>query len=147
MGLLDAINIGSSGLFSHGKRLEIHAKNIANADTPNYQRKIPILMATEDISFQGVLTNMKDNVFASGTLPHKTGGVNFTGIIEDPTPGDLVYSPGHPDADKNGYIRRSNVNPMIDIADATMSSRAYEASLALVSLTKTMAQRAAEIGK
>ncbi|MDD3013084.1 MAG: flagellar basal body rod C-terminal domain-containing protein [Candidatus Gastranaerophilales bacterium] len=147
MGLLDAINVGSSGLFAHGKRLEIHARNIANTDTPNYQRKIPVLMATEDISFHGVLTNMKDNVFASGTLPHKTGGVNFTGIIVDSTPGDLVYSPGHPDADRNGYIRRSNVNPMIDIADATMTSRAYEASLALVGVTKAMAQRAAEIGK
>jgi len=147
MGLLDAINIGESGLVTHGKRLEVHAKNIANIDTPNYRRKIPILMATEDISFQGVLTNMKDNVFASGTLPHKTGGVNFTGIVEDPTPGDLVYSPGHPDADQNGYIRRSNVNPMIDVADATMTSRAYEANLAMVSVTKTMAQRATEIGK
>jgi len=147
MGLLDAINVGSSGLFAHSKRLEVHAKNVANADTPNYLRKIPILMATEDISFQGVMTNMKDNVFASGVLPHKSGGVNFTGVIEDSTPGDLVYSPGHPDADRNGYIRRSNVNPMIDMADATMSSRAFEASLALVSLTKAMAQRAAEIGK
>lgn len=147
MGLLDTINIGSQGLYAHGQRLQVHAKNIANVDTPNYQRKIPILMATEDVSFQNVLSNMKDNVFASGVLPHKSGGVNFTGIIEDPTPGDLVYSPGHPDADRNGYIRRSNVNPMIDVADAQMSSRAYEASLALVSITKTMAQRAAEIGK
>lgn len=147
MGLLEAIDIGSSGLSAHGRRLEVHAKNIANADTPNYQRKIPVLMATEDVSFQGVMANMKDNVFKSGILPHKSGGVNFTGVVEDPAQGDLVYSPGHPDADKNGYIRRSNVNPMIDIADATMSSRAYEASLALVSLTKAMAQRATEIGK
>jgi len=147
MGLLDAIKIGSDGLMAHGKRMDVHAKNIANVDTPNYVRKIPVLMAKEDMSFGGVLNNMKENVFAIGTIPHVSGGVSFTGVVEDATPGDLIYRPGHPDADKNGYIRASNVNPLVDMADATMTSRAYEASLAVVSITKQMAQRATEIGK
>lgn len=147
MGLLEALNIGTSGLMAHSQRLDIHSKNIANIDTPNYVRKIPVLIAKDDMSFDGVLNNMKENVFQMGTLPHSSGGVAMTGIVEDSTPGDLIYSPGHPDADKNGYIRASNVNPMVDIADANMASRAYEASLAVVTLTKTMAQRATEIGK
>ncbi|OGH97432.1 MAG: hypothetical protein A2287_05530 [Candidatus Melainabacteria bacterium RIFOXYA12_FULL_32_12] len=147
MGLLESINIGSSGLISHGQRLEIHAKNIANTDTPNYVRKIPVLMAKEDMSFQGLLNRMKDNVFKTGVLPHSTGGVTLTGVIADSTPGDMIYSPGHPDADKNGYIRKSNVNPLVEIADANMTSRAYEASLAIISMTKAMAQKATEIGK
>jgi flagellar basal-body rod protein FlgC len=75
------------------------------------------------------------------------GGVTFNGVTEDPTPGDLIYKPGHPDADVNGYIRSSNVNPLVDMADATLSSRAYEASLAVVSMTKAMAQKAVEIGR
>lgn len=147
MGLLDTIEIGSGALTAHGLRIETHAKNIANLDTPNYVRKIPILMASEDVSFHGLLSSMKDNVFKVGTLPVTTGGVACTGVVEDPTPGDLIYKPGHPDADKNGYVRNSNVNPLADMADAQMSSRAYEASLAVVSITKTMAQRATEIGK
>ena len=147
MSLLDAINIGSTGLLSHGKRLEIYAKNIANIDTPNYVRKIPMLQARSEDSFLGVLNSVKGNVFNRGTLPHGTGGVNFQGTIEDPTPGLLKYAPGHPDADKNGYIKHSNVNPLVDMADASMASRAYEANLAVISMTKSMAQRAAEIGK
>lgn len=147
MGLLDAINIGTSGLLSQSQRLEVHSKNIANIDTPNYVRKIPILISKDDVSFHGVLNTMKDNVFRVGTLPHNPGGVSFTGVVEDPTQGDLIYKPGHPDADANGFIRSSNVNPMIDMADATLSSRAYEASLAVVTMTRTMAQRATEIGK
>ncbi|MFH0702801.1 MAG: flagellar basal body protein [bacterium] len=147
MGLLEAINIGSSGLMAHGQRLEIHAKNIANIDTPNYVRKIPVLMAQEDVSFHGLINRMKNNVFKTGVLPHSPGGVSLTGIIEDSNPGELVYSPGHPDADQNGYIRRSNVNPLVDMADANLATKAYEASLAVVSLTKAMAQKATEIGR
>lgn len=147
MSLLEAINIGTTGLVTHEQRLEIHAKNIANIDTPNYVRKIPVIMAQDDVSFNGLLNRMKENVFNIGTLPHMGGGVTFNGVTEDPTPGDLIYKPGHPDADVNGYIRSSNVNPLVDMADATLSSRAYEASLAVVSMTKAMAQKAVEIGR
>lgn len=147
MTLFDSIDIGLSGLLAHGARLEVHAKNIANIDTPNYVRKIPILMAKEDISFPGLLSRIKDNVFKLGTIPPNPGGVSLTGLVEDSTLGDLVYAPGHPDADENGYIRRSNVNPLIDMSDANMTTRAYEASMAVVNMTKAMAQRAAEIGK
>ena len=55
--------------------------------------------------------------------------------------------PGHPDADANGYIRSSNVNAMVDMADAVMAQRAYEANLAVINITKAMASRATEIGK
>ena len=61
--------------------------------------------------------------------------------------GDRIYRRGHPDADANGYIRSSNVNAMVDMADAVLAQRAYEANLALVNISKSMAQRALEIGK
>ena len=146
MSLLEAINIGASGLLAQSQRLEIHAKNIANIDTPNYVRKIPVLVSNDDISFQGMFARMKDGAFTTGTMANTSGRVSMTGVVEDTTPGDLVYNPGHPDADKNGYVRKSNVNPLADMADATMASRAYEASLAIVSITKQMAQRATTIG-
>ncbi len=147
MTLLDSLNIGASGLKAHGLRMDVHAKNIANIDTPNYVRKIPILYSKDDASFEGMLNRIKENVFQMGALPHVTGGVDFGGVVEDPTESDRVYKPGHPDADEYGYIQVSNVNPMIDIADAHMTSRAYEASMAVVTITKAMTQKAAEIGK
>lgn len=147
MGLMDSLNIGEQALDAHGKRMEVYAKNIANIDTPNYVRKIPTLVALDDISFHGLLNRMKNNVFNTGTLPAVSGGVAFTGVVEDPTPGELLYAPGHPDADQNGYVRRSNVNPMVDMADSILTSRAYEANLAVVSITKAMAQKATEIGR
>ena len=147
MSIMESINIGANALKAHGLRLDIHAKNIANVDTPNYVRKIPVLNATEDISFQGVMNAMKNDVFGTGTLPYLQGGVVFNGCVEDPTIGERIYAPGHPDADANGYIRSSNVNAMVDMADAVMAQRAYEANLAVVNITRQMASRATEIGK
>lgn len=147
MSLIEAMNIGQKSLEAHGARIKIHAKNIANLDTPNYVRKIPVLHATDDISFHGLLNSMKEDVFGVGTIPFQQGGVRLTGVVEDPTLGERIYKPGHPDADANGYIRTSNVNPIVDMADANIAQRAYEANLAVISITKSMAQRAIEIGK
>ena len=147
MGIMDTMDIGAKALRVHGRRIDIHAKNIANLDTPNYVRKIPVLNAVDDVSFQGVMNAMKEDAFGVGTLPYLQGGVTFSGIVEDPTLGQKIYRPGHPDADANGYIRSSNVNAMVDIADALVAQRAYEANLAVVNISKSMAQRALEIGK
>lgn len=147
MGIMSSIDIGGRALRVHGRRIDVHAKNVANIDTPNYVRKIPVLNSTDDISFHGLMNSMKEDVFGVGTLPALEGGVSFTGVVEDPTLGEKIYKPGHPDADENGYIRASNVNAMVDIADAVMAQRAYEANLALVNITKSMAQRAIEIGR
>ena len=147
MSIMESMDIGGNALRVHGKRIDIHAKNIANLDTPNYVRKIPVLNATDDISFHGLLNTMKEDVFGVGTLPYLQGGVVFNGCVEDPTVGERIYAPGHPDADANGYIRASNVNAMVDIADAIMAQRAYEANLALINITRSMAAKAVEIGR
>ena len=144
MGLMNAFNIGREGLTVHGKRVEIAAKNIANIDTPNYTRKIPLISSNQDQSFATVLSSMGVGALAGST---NLGGVNFDGIVEDPTPGVKIYKPGHPDADENGYIRTSNTNPMVDIADAHIAQRAYEASLSVMTISKAMAVASLEIGK
>ena len=146
MGILDSMYVGSNALKAHGNRLDVHAKNIANIDTPNYVRKIPILNTIKSDSFSAIMNNMQDGTFGLGSNTLQ-GGVSYGGIVEDPTPGERIYKPGHPDADANGYIRSSNVNPMVDIADAMMAQRAYEANLSVMNITKSMAMKATEIGK
>lgn len=147
MGILDSIDIGANALKVQGLRLDTHAKNMANVDTPNYVRKIPVLTSSDDFSFNGVMSEMQNGIFANGSSMYLKGGVQFTGLAEDPTLGEKIYKPGHPDADKNGSIRASNVNPMVEMADAMLAQRAYEANLALINITKSMAMRATEIGK
>lgn len=147
MTLVETFQVGLRSLLSQSKRLEVYVKNIANADTPLYKRKIPILKPSEDISFQAILARSKENIFASNVKPSVPGGVDMPGVIEDPTPGQKVYLPGHPDADENGYVVMSNVNVLNDMADLTMSTKAYEAILSIMSMTKQMAQKATELGR
>ena len=146
MGVFSAMNIGCDVLKVHGMRLDITSKNIANLDTPNYVRKIPLVVSTDRSSFISVMNQMKESTFGAGTLPYSTGSVAMAGVVEDPTLGDKIYKPGHPDADENGYIRASNVDPLVEITDAIMAQRAYEASLAIITLSKSMADKAATIG-
>jgi flagellar basal-body rod protein FlgC len=137
MTLLGSFDISEKAIGVHGKRMDLTAKNIANIDTPNYVRKIPVINATDNVSFAGLLSTMKDDMF---------GGVSLTGMVEDPTLGDKIYRPGHPDADENGYIRTSNVNALVEFADAAMAQRAYEASLGVMKITKEMIDKAIDIG-
>lgn len=146
MGILSAMNVGCDGLKVHGMRLDISSKNIANLDTPNYVRKIPLVVSTDRSSFLSVMNQMKESTFGTGTLPYASGSVAMAGVVEDPTLGDKIYKPGHPDADENGYIRSSNVDPLVEITDAIMAQRAYEASLAIITMSKSMADKAATIG-
>ncbi len=146
MGIFSAMNTGCDGLKVHGARLDIASKNIANIDTPNYTRKIPLVVSTDRTSFLSVMNQMKESAFGAGTLPYVSGSVAMSGIVEDPTLGEKIYKPGHPDADENGYIRASNVDPLVEITDAIMAQRAYEASIAILTMTKSMADRAVSIG-
>ncbi len=145
MTLLNSFDISQRAMKVHSTRMDILAKNVANVDTPNYVRKIPVLNATDNVSFAGLISSMRDDML-SGTVPFATGGVSMSGVVEDPTLGERIYRPGHPDADENGYIRASNVNPLVEFADASFAQRAYEASLTVMKLTKEMVDMSIQIG-
>ena len=147
MGIFNAFNIGCDALKVHGTRLDLASKNIANIDTPNYTRKIPLVVSTDRSSFVSIMKQMKESAYGAGTLPYASGSVALSGVVEDPTLGEKLYKPGHPDADENGYIRTSNVDPLVEITDAILAQRAYEAGLAIISVSKSLADRAISIGQ
>lgn len=74
-------------------------------------------------------------------------GVRATRIEEDDRPGPLVYDPGHPDANADGYVARPNVNIVMEMVDMITASRAYEANTTAISSAKSMALKALDIGK
>lgn len=139
MSIMNSMEIGRRGLQVHGKRIEVSAKNIANLDTPNYVRKIPVIKENTQTAFKTMLD--------TGLTGSNAGGVTFEGTVQDPTPLEKVYMPGHPDADEKGYVKMSNSNPLVEIADASMAQRAYEASVSVMAMAKSMALKALEIGQ
>ena len=98
-------------------RLRHVSENIANADTPGYHRKI--------VSFQAEMD----------TGQVKTGPVRL-----DQSELQRVYDPGNPLADESGHYDGSNVDLVIEIADAREAQRSYEANLKMFDQARQMTQ-------
>lgn len=147
MSLNQAFNAAASGIQASSFRVQVHTLNVANTNTPDYLRKIPMLSESQQLPFRGVLSQLENSASYPAVAHLKSTGVRVNGIVLDETPGKKLYAPGHPQADKNGYINLSNVNVINEIADSVTASRLYEANLAVVSLVKQMATRALEIGR
>ena len=85
------------------------------------------------------------------SLQYATGnigkGVKVTEIVEDPSEGNKVYDPSHPDADENGYVTYPNVNVITEMTDLIDASRSYEANATAFSASKSMAVKGLEMAQ
>ena len=145
MGIFQSFNISASGMTAQRFRTDIIAENIANVNTTStesggpYRRKIVTFQEKDVTPFSQYFSHSKNKAVGNGVKISKVSEDYETDFI-------MEYDPSNPDADENGYIRTSNVDPLVEITDAIMAQRAYEASLAIMTMTKAMADRAAAIG-
>ncbi len=136
MSFFDAIDIAASGLTAERLQMDVTAENLANAQTTRgangqpYQRQEVILQESGS-GFGATLAG------AMGSAP-APGGVEVAGIVSDPTPDQLVYDPGNPDANAQGYVRMPNVNSVTEMVDLISESRSYEADVTAMQTAKTM---------
>jgi flagellar basal-body rod protein FlgC len=143
MGLFDAINVSGSGLAAERLRMDVTAENLANAQTtrgPNggpYQRKEVTFATAQPDGFGTVLAGAMGNV-PGAPGGQQAGGVQVTGIVADGSPPRMVYDPGHPDANGQGYVAMPNVNPVTEMVDLIAASRAYEANVTAMQTAKQM---------
>lgn len=116
----DALSISASGLRAQAQRLGHVSENIANADTPGYRRKT--------VPFSTAFGHAED-----------MGKVRVGRVRLDPAPLERVFDPGHPLSDETGHYDASNVDLMIEIADAREAQRSYEANLKMFDQARQMA--------
>ena len=146
MSLFGAIDISGSGLAAERLRMDVTAENLANAqstqgaDGQPYRRKEVVLRAA-DGGFDGAL----NAAMASGAAP--AGGVEVVQIAEDTAPNRMVYDPGHPDANADGYVSMPNVDPVTEMVDLIAASRAYEANVTAMQTAKSMFTKTLDILK
>lgn len=119
-----ALSVSSSGLKAQAARLRHVSENISNADTPGYRRKtVPFeVKQSEGVSMVDV------------------GRVNL-----DRSELDTIYDPSHPLADETGNYEGSNVDLMIEIADAREAQRSYEANLKMFEQARQMSSSLMEL--
>lgn len=138
------LGIAASGLSAQRARLDVIAANIANAETTRgpdgtpYRRKV---VALEEVAFQPLLERSASEEPAM----EEVGGVRIRGVAEDLGEGPLVYDPGHPDADDNGYVRMPNVSLTEELVDMMDARRLFEANATVFQAMKAMLRRAVQL--
>jgi flagellar basal-body rod protein FlgC len=146
MSTFGGMEISGSALTAQRLRMNVTAENIANAETTKgadgnpYRRKEVTLQSVGQAGTFG--SQLSRAMGSSGVAP---GGVQATEITEDQTNGKLVYDPGHPDADEQGYIRMPNVDTVTEMVDLIDAQRAYEANVTAMSAAKQMFAKTLEI--
>ena len=144
MGLMTAIEVSASGLTAQRRRLELLMSNLVNANTTQpagkepYRRRDVLLSATPPSQNFGAAFDEAMSAVRS---------VEITRVVADPSDPVRRYEPGHPHADKDGYVLYPNVNPIQEMVNVMSTTRSYEANLQAVNAAKEMANRTLEIIK
>ena len=160
MSLFGAIEISASGLTAQRLRMDLTANNIANINTTRtgeltpagnqvpYSRQLAVFMPrAAETPFS--------KVFGETMGVQNVGnGVQVASIQRSVEPFRLEYNPDSPDAATAveeglpvGYVRQPNVNIITEMVDMMSASRAYEANVTVLNVSKSMMARALEIGK
>lgn len=147
MNLFDSLQISGSALAAERQRSEIVAANMANAETTHtdaggpFRRREVVFQSSGASSFRLALANSGN---LNGEVP---GSVSISEVVDDPAPPVMRYEPGHPDANKDGYVAYPAINPAMEMVDLMGSVRAYQLNASAVAATKQMIQQSIDILK
>ena len=125
----------ASALRAQQARMRVIAENIANADSTAqtaggdpYRRQVPVFRP-------------------DGKVAEGADGVRIARVAPDMKDFRSTYDPGHPAADAQGYVKRPNVNGLVEALDLKEAQRAYEANLNVIETARAMDQRTLELLK
>jgi len=139
MSLLSALSVSASGMAAQRTRAELVVENLANSETTRtpeggpYRRKDAIFASAPQNSAFGAVFQTE--------LGSGINGVKVTDIVEDTGEPDKRYLPGHPDADKDGYVAFPRINPAEEMVDLMGAQRGYEGNIAAMTAVKDMIMR------
>ncbi len=147
MGFGTVLRVSGSALTAERLRMDVIAGNIANAHTTGpqgpYQRRRVVFRASP---VEGEKTSF---CVVGGPRPAPAPvalGVRVVRVETDPSPGQRVYDPAHPDADDSGYVTYPNVDVVTEMVDLLTATRAYEANANVIAAARAMAAKALAIG-
>jgi flagellar basal-body rod protein FlgC len=141
MSLFRIFDTAGTALSAQTIRLNTTSSNMANADAVSssinetYRSKHPV--------FRSVLMGEND---AAGPLGYNIG-VKVEDVLESQAPLRQEYSPDHPQANEDGFIFRSNVNMVEEMANMISASRSYQSNLEVMNTTKQLMLRTLSVGQ
>jgi flagellar basal-body rod protein FlgC len=154
-----------SGLTAQRKRMEAIASNIANSETTRTDQGLPYRRQTVRVTEVEATREAAAAVQAPRMKLQTTSPLHIAGTDRTPAisvksseatiksevieaPPDrvrYVYDPQHPDADSEGFVAYPDINPVEEMVDMMVATRAYEANLAAMDAFKSMVEKALEI--
>lgn len=160
-------DVSASGLYSQRLRMDAISSNIANLNTTRNENGELVPYVKKNVVFQTTYTEALDrpamptggyrpavssagnNMLLKGGVefdtPRQVNGVSVAQIEESKDPYKMVYEPGHPDADQNGFVKMPNINPVTEMMDMMTAARAYEANVSSIESAKGMIRTALKI--
>jgi flagellar basal-body rod protein FlgC len=143
MSLFSSLSVSASGMSAQRTRAELLVENLANAETTRtpeggpYRRKDVVF--EEDPSVSSFSSEL------NSALGSHVSGVTVSQTIVDNSEPLRRYMPGHPDADKDGYVAFPKINQAEDMVDLMGASRGYEGNVAAISAVKDMIQKSLDL--
>jgi flagellar basal-body rod protein FlgC len=125
--LLGPLSTPAAGMATQQRFLDVIAANIANAATTRtpeggpYRRQVAVVQ------------------------PDPAAGQPAVQVMQDSRPGQLIYDPGHPDANADGFVEYPNVDVTAELVDLMIARRVHEANATVFQAAKAMLRRALEI--
>jgi flagellar basal-body rod protein FlgC len=134
--MVHPLDVSTSALVAQRVRLNAISSNLANmtttrneqGETQPYQPRFVVFRTDEKLETSG------------GGM-----GVTVASVEIDNKPPRLKFQPGHPDADARGYVAYPNIDMNLEFVDALEATRAYEANVGVIEVTKDMSRQTLRI--
>ncbi|MEN4912034.1 flagellar basal body rod protein FlgC [Erwinia amylovora] len=134
MSLFSVFDISGSAMAAQSKRLNVSASNMANADSAVGPDGQPY--RARQVTFE-----------VDAAAGNEIGGIKVGEVVESSAPDRLVYEPGNPLADQQGYVRMPNVNVVDEMVNTLSASRSYQANVEVMNSAKAMMLKTLSLGQ
>ncbi len=145
MSLFSSLSVSASGMAAQRTRAELLVQNLANSETTRTAEGGPY--RRKDVVFSSAPQSSPFSAVFQTEMNASQTGVEVSDVVEDTSEPEKRYIPGHPDADKDGYVAFPRINPAEDMVDLVGASRGYEGNIAAMAAVKDMILRSIDLMK
>ena len=143
MSLFNVFDVAGTALNAQSIRLNTTASNLANAEsvsgdpTKVYRARHPV--------FQSMVRY--DDGFGLPDEDAASVGVKVLGVVESHAPAQMQYQPGHPLANKDGYVFNSNVNSIEEMTNMISASRSFQTNIDAMNTARDLLLKTISMGR
>jgi flagellar basal-body rod protein FlgC len=145
MSLFAVLSVSASGMSAQRTRAELLVQNLANSETTRTPEGGPY--RRKDAVFESAPQNSPFSAVFETEMNTGVNGVQVAEVVEDTSDPERRYQPGHPDADRDGYVLYPKVDPAEDMVDLLSAQRGFEGNIAAMTAIKAMIQNSIDLMK